>query len=258
MAHLPELRFGYAGSPSEVDTSNRAPLEKALYDPSGYAPGVPCTAFRNFRITPLTLQSNNVAALQTPAGAASITLTAGTGVTSGPITVGGVTVTALDITGGVFSRSLRIVGQGGVTQRNYTITGYDEYNQLTTCLIAGPNGAQTIETPKCWRYITAITVSGGTSAAISIGTGDTFGFPTAVFTFDQMVNLFWNGAGITSSTGFTAADVTVPQTNATNHVRGTYTIQSNPSNGTRVLQAYINMTTANSANMNTAYGLIPA
>ena len=256
MSHIPELRFGMAGYPA-IDASGRAPLESSPFDPSGYAPGVPVSMMRSFRITPLALQAANVAASQTPAGAGALTLTAGTGATSAQITINGQLINVIDITGGTFSRSLRIVGQVGVTQRNYTITGYDEYNQLQTLVIAGPSGNQTIETAKTWRYIQSISVSGGTTAAITIGTGDTFGLPIVVDAFDRFVNLFWNGAGITANTGFTAADQTSPATNATGNPRGTYKVQS-ASDGTKVLQAYISAPIVNCNNMNLAYGVVPA
>ena len=270
MVHIPEMRFGNAGTPGLIDPSGRSPIETSKYDSGSssgagglnqlngpYAPGVPVSSFRHFSFQPLTANGANLAALQTPSGAGALTLTAGTGVVAVTITPGGVNTAAFDITGGNFSRALQIVGQSGVTQRTYTITGYDEYNMLTTSVITGPNGNQTITTTKCWRYITSISVSGGTSQAVSIGTADTIGFPVAVFTYDQFAYLYMAAANIAASTGFTAADTTNPATSSTGHVRGTYALQTG-SNGTRLFTGGIVVTENNAQNMNLVYGITPA
>ena len=266
MSHIPELRLGMAGSPGLLDASGRSPIETSKYDfgtssgPGGqnglFAPGVPVAGLRYFSVVPLTLGAANVCALQTPTGAQALTLAAGTGVTAVTITPNGVNTSALDITGGNYSRGLQIVGQASVVAVTYTITGYDEYFQLTTCVVTGPTTG-TVYTKKCLRYITGIKVSGGTTAAISIGTSDVYGFPIAVNSFDQMVNLFYNQVGITATTGFVAADATSPATSATGHVRGTYALQT-ASNGTDVLTAHILLSETNAQNMNLAYGVIPA
>lgn len=259
MSHIPELRYGTAGGPYSTDTSGRAPLESSKYDPSGYAPGVPVGAMRSFSIAPLTLQNNNIAASQTPTVAGKLTLTtAGTGITYSTITIGGVAINVLDITGGVWARGIQVTGGSGTTAQTVTVTGYDEYNQLTTNAFTGPAGATTVYSTKAWRYISSITIGAGTTGIIEVGTADIFGFPIAVFTWDQLINSFFNATGLTSSSGFTAADTTSPATSATNHVRGMYQLQSSSSNGTRLYTAYIHESEINAQNMNTAYGVIPA
>jgi len=253
-------RLGFAGAPN--DPSGRAPLEaNPAADQSGanvYSQGVPASGFRAFSITPLTLQVNNIALAQTPSTSGNLTLTAGTGATATTIQYQGNTISVIDICGAQYDRGIQVVGASGTVSVTLTVTGYDQYFQKTTMTITGPTGATTVYGGKALRYIQSIAVSGGTTANISVGTADIFGFPIAVFTWDQLINSFFNQVGITSSTGFTAADTTSPATSSTGPVRGMYQLQSSASNGTRLYTAYIHESNTNANNMNTAYGVVPA
>jgi len=177
-------------------------------------------------VVPATLQAANIAALQTPSGAGSLTLTAGTSASNA--TIQGNAVIALDV-----PRCVSVVGQGGVTLRNYTISGYDRYQNPMTQTMAGPNGNQTITTTKAFAYVKSITVDGGTSQAISVGTSDTIGLDMYASAY-ELIDVFYAGADVTANTGFTAGVATSPSTALLGDVRGTYALQS-ASNGTNRL-----------------------
>lgn len=245
MSHIPVLRYGQCGV-GGLDGSNRAPIETDPSDPSGYAYGIVADCIKSVVFAPLTMQANNIVTSAIVNGAA--TLTAGTGVTS--TTLNGVSV--LDITGGNFSRTLRIIGTaGGVTAVAFTINGYDEYNQPVTETITGPAATATVTTLKSMRYVRSISTAATTTAAVTIGTSDVFGFPAAVVNFDQCL-IHYNNAVITANTGFTGAVTTNPATASTGNVRGTYAVQS-ASDGTKRLRLTVFLDSPD--NMNTAYGV---
>lgn len=246
MAHLSTARLGFAGI-GGLDTSNRAPIENLPQEPGGPAFGVVINGMKVMTFVPAALQTNNIATSAIVNGAA--TLTAGTGVTT--VVINGVTY--LDITGYQYGeRSVRVTGTaGGVTAVPITITGLDMYGIPVTQTITGPAATATVETTKTFRYIRSITSTGTTTAAVTIGTGDTYGFPARVNSFDQCI-MFWDNALITATTGFTAADATNPATAATANVRGRYTVQS-ASNGTRRLRMVVFID--NPDTMDAAYGV---
>lgn len=245
MSHIPVLRIGQCGV-GGLDSSGRAPIESIASDPSGYDYGIGANLAKVISFVPLTLQANNIATSAIVNGAA--TLTAGTGVTL--TTFNG--APAYDITGGAFERAIQIVGQaGGVTAVNFTINGYDAYGQPVSCTFLGPAATATTVSPKTFRYVTSITSAATTTAAVTIGTADTFGFPARVDNWDQCL-IFWNNALITATTGFTAADTTNPATASTGNVRGKYAAQS-ASDGTKRMRMIVWLD--NPDNMNNAYGI---
>ena len=244
MSHIPVLRSGLCGV-GGLDSSGRAPIEADANDPSGYGYGIVSSFIKTATFVPATLQTNNIVTSAIVDGAA--TLTAGTGVTS--TTLNGVAV--LDITGGAYDRAIRIIGTaGGVTAVSFTITGYDMYGQPVTQTITGPAATATVTTTKTFRYISSIVSAATTTAAVTIGTADIYGFPARVDSFDQAL-IFWNGALITSNTGFTAA-VSTTATASTGNVRGTYAVQS-ASDGTKRLRTVVFLDNPN--NMDNAYGV---
>jgi hypothetical protein len=245
MAHLSTARIGFAGI-GGLDTSNRAPIENLPQEPGGPAFGIAINGLKFTSFVPATLQTNNIATSQIMNG--NVPLTAGTGVTS--VVINGITY--LDLTGSQYGeRSVRLVGATSVTSVTFTINGLDMYGVPVTQTMAGPTGAATVETTKTFRYIRSITTSGTTTAAMTIGTGDTYGFPARVNSFDQCI-IFWDNALITATTGFTAADATNPATGTTANVRGRYTVQS-ASNGTRRLRMVVFID--NPDTMDAAYGV---
>jgi len=210
---------------------------------------------------PSAISATNIAASQTPTAGTALTLTAGTGVTGGVSIVNASTNTtvtgllALDGAAGVvsfgsagtvqiwdptkaLSRNVRITSVGNDSAATFTVKGYDIYGYPMSETITGAN-AGVASGAKAWKYIASITPAGTLSgSAVTVGTGDVYGFPLYSASFvpgaDVDVSLSWNGAGITSTTGYTAGVTTSPATSTTGDVRGTYAVQS-ASDGTKRL-----------------------
>ena len=125
------------------------------------------------------------------------------------------------------SRALSVTGVTGGTGGNVIIAGYDIYGQPMTCLLALPVGATSVTTPKTFKYILSITPQAGvdTTHNYSVGTADVYGIHVRNDQWEDD-NIFWAGAFVTTSTGWTTGDKTNPATNATGDVRGKYATQS--------------------------------
>ena len=200
---------------------------------------------------PSTLSATNLATSQTPVSGTAVTLTAGTGVTGSTTITNastGAAVTglfALDGAAGrvsfgssgtiqlwdptkALSRNVRITTASGDTAV-YTVRGYDIYGYPMSESITA-SGATTVSGAKAFKYIASVTPVGTVGATVTVGTGDVFGFPiysaTYVIGTDADVAISWNGAAITSTTGYTAGVTTSPATATTGDVRGTYAVQS--------------------------------
>lgn len=138
------------------------------------------------------------------------------------------------------SRVVNITPSGGSTSIVFTIQGANMYGfaQTETITTAG----SVVAGKKAWKYIQSITpsVTDGTNN-YTVGTIDTIGLPirsdyfTPIAGLQLDLALWYNGAAITSATGYTAAVLTAP-TATTGDVRGTYALQS-ASNGTKLLVA---------------------
>lgn len=123
-------------------------------------------------------------------------------------------------------------GTGGV----FTVRGFDVYGlPMTEALTSAPGSALTVNGKKAFKYIYSVT-PGFTDATYtySVGTQDVIGLPLRSDYFqpgtDVDVAFMANNAAITSTTGYTAADVATP-TATTGDVRGTYALQT-AANGT--------------------------
>jgi hypothetical protein len=169
-------------------------------------------------IVPQALIANNIAATQTPAAAGSLTLTAGTSVKS-VVTTAGQTVLQLDC-----PRAVGVTtGAGSPVSANFTVSGYDYYGQPMSEVIASSASASTkVNGKKAFFQITGITVSGGTTVAITVGTTDVLGLPVRVFNVSYVASVKSNNALAQDAGTFVAAD-TATATTTTGDVRGTYT-----------------------------------
>lgn len=168
------------------------------------------------QMAPAALNAANIAASQSP-GAGAIVLTAGAGVTA--VVVNGVTRYRLDC-----PRALQIVSGGNDTGINFTINGYDEYNVPVTQTQAGANiGAKNFT--KAVLDVVSVTHTGSVATTVTVGTRDVIGLPYRSDLWEHL-DLYYNGAIVTASTGWTVADTTDPATAATGDVRGTYALQS--------------------------------
>ena len=91
--------------------------------------------------------------------------------------------------------------------------------------LTGTSGS-TATGKKAFKFISGVTPSGTLSGSnVSVGTQDVFGFPLRAASF-PLVNIYWNSALITATTGFVGADATSPATSSTGDARGTYAVQS--------------------------------
>ena len=166
---------------------------------------------------PQALVANNIAASQTPAAAGSITLTAGTSVKS-VVLNSGATALQLDC-----PRAVGVTtGAGSPASANFTVSGFDYYGQAMSEVIASSGSASTkVNGKKAFFVITGITVSGGTTVAITIGTTDILGIPVRVFDAGYVTNVKYNNT-LAADAGTFVAAATATATTTTGDVRGTY------------------------------------
>lgn len=175
---------------------------------------------------PQTLSTSNIAASQTPAGAGSVTLTAGAG-TRSVARQDGTTVVQLDV-----PRAVSVTQVAAGTGRNFTVSGFDYYGQAMSEVIASTAGS-TVNGKKAFYQISGITVSGATTTAITVGTTDILGLPLRVINAAYVVRVGWNSALAADAGTFVAADMATATT-TTGDVRGTY-VPSNATNGVKRL-----------------------
>ncbi len=126
-------------------------------------------------------------------------------------------------------------GVGGATNA-FTVNGFDVYGQKLTQTLNGPVGATSVNTAKAFKYVLNITPVVGftdTTHTYSAGLSDIYGFNVRSDKWEYAY-VFWNGAFVTVSTGWTKGVQTTPATATTGDVRGTYAVQS-ASDGTKRL-----------------------
>jgi hypothetical protein len=141
------------------------------------------------------------------------------------------------------ARCVSLTSVSNLSGINYTVKGYDIYGNPMTQTLAGPNN-NTVNTKKAFKWVASVTPNAASANLVSIGTSDIYGFNLQVNEIAYLDTLVWNSAGISSSTGFTAADTTSPATALTGDVRGTYATQS-ASDGAKSLQIAVRMSLAN-------------
>jgi len=178
--------------------------------------------------TPLTLQTAGLASSANPASGASFTLTAGTGVTL-RVRPDGTNEYVLDV-----PRCVTITAAGANTA-TYTITGYDQYGQRMSQLVAAPS-TSTVATTKAFKTVISITNANATLATngLTCGYNDKLGLPVRVTDVGYVTSVKYNAALAADAGTFVAADVTSPATTSTTDVRGCYT-PSSACNGTKRL-----------------------
>ena len=188
-----------------------------LGDPSPMDVGVgPLGRVYVWDVVPQTLVANNIAASQTPAAAGSLTLTAGTSVTSVVLNTG-VTVLQLDC-----PRAVSITQVTGGTARAFTVSGYDYYGQAMSEVITSVAAATTAG-KKAFYQISGVTVAGGgTTTAVTVGTTDVLGSPVRILDLGYIVHAGYNNT-LADNAGTAVAAVTATATTTTGDVRGTFT-----------------------------------
>jgi hypothetical protein len=174
-------------------------------------------------VVPQASNAANIAAVQTPAGANGLTLTAGTNVRS-IVRSDGTTVLQLDC-----PRAVSVTtGAGTPISSNITVTGWDFYGQPMTELIAsGTVASTTVNGKKAFFQVASVTGSAATSVTITVGTTNILGMPVRVFDGGYLCHVGWASA-FAIDTGTLAAAATVPATATTGDVRGTFVPSSVP------------------------------
>lgn len=181
-----------------------------------------------FDVVPLTLQTAGLATSQNPGSGGSFTLTAGTGVTS-RTRANGVVEYVLDT-----PRCVTITAAGANTA-TYTVSGYDQYGQPMTQLLAAPS-TSTVATTKAFKTVISVTNANATAGTngLTVGFNDKLGLPVVVSDIGYVTSVKWAGVLAQDAGTLVAADSTSPATASTTDVRGCYT-PSSASNGSRRL-----------------------
>lgn len=187
-------------------------------------------------MAPVTLGATLLAAAQTTGGAANLTLTAGTGLTT-TVDATGTTRYVLDV-----PRNITFTSTGNISGVTFTVYGYDQYGQAMTENITGPNNT-TVGGNKAFKSVYRIAASGAVGTNTSAGIGDKFGLSWALLDVGYVVSVKWASALANDAGTAVAADATSPATATTGDVRGTYA-PSSASNGSRRLVVGIHLTGA--------------
>ena len=138
------------------------------------------------------------------------------------------------------ARAVQITGVAAGTGGAITVAGWDIYGQPMRETITATAGATTTFGKKAFKYIGSITPAFTDAHAYTVGTTDVFGFAFRSTLWED-TEVYWNGASMTTSQGWLAADLTDPATGTTGDVRGVIQtgaggggtgIGANASNGT--------------------------
>lgn len=216
-----DIRLGPVLIPN-ADTSNPAPMSLGVG---------PIGRVYVWDTVPATLSTTAIAAVQTQVGAANFTLTASGNSASSVTRPDGTTAIQLDVPRAI-TLTVATTNQSGV---NFTITGFDQYGQPLSELLAGPNN-NTVTGKKAFKQVTNVACSAAVSTnGVSVGTSDTFGIPYRVTDKTYVVNVKWNNTLAADAGTVTVADTTSPATTSTGDVRGTYVPSSGASDGSKRL-----------------------
>jgi len=200
--------------------------QSVLGNPSPMDTGVgPLGRIYVFDCIPLTANAANICASQTPTGAGALTLlTTSTLGGKRVVRADGQTVTQLDC-----PRALSVTtGTGTTVSSNFTITGWDEYGQAMSEVIAsGAVASTTTNGKKAFYQILSVVGTGGTTSTITVGTTQLLGVPVRITSGVYICHVGWS-SGFTLDTGTLAAADTATATTTTGDVRGTFSPSSAP------------------------------
>lgn len=199
-------------------------------------------------IVPLTLNASAYAASQSPGGA-SITLSAGTGVTA-VVDIFGITRYTADV-----PRGVTVSSGGNDSGITFLIKGYDQYGNAMSQTLTGSNGG-TATTTKTFMSVISVQPSAAAATTITVGTADLFGLPVSVIDAGYIGNIGWNNTLADNGGTFVVADQTSPATSLTGDVRGTYAQTGAASNGSRRLVIEILLSELNIGTAQTVIGVL--
>lgn len=146
-------------------------VQDAQYDNG--AEGIRLASLFTYDIVPGTAVVNCLATAQTATGASYMALASSAPTTTG--TIGGVSVIYLDV-----PRNITITSTGGTSAANYYVFGYDTWNQPMVEAITGPTAGAVALGNKCFAAVSAIWVTAGNTANVTVGVGNSFGLPYAL------------------------------------------------------------------------------
>jgi len=185
----------------------------AFDDPSPMDLGIgPVGRVYIWDVIPQAAVTNNIAASQAPAGAGSLTLTAGTSAKSVTRT-DGTTVIQLDL-----PRAIKV--NCSTTARAFTVSGYDYYGQSMSEVITVATAGTAVTGKKAFFQVSGVTIAGSATAAV-VGTSDVLGLPVRVFNVAYVTSVKSNSTLAQDAGTFVAADMATATT-TTGDVRGTY------------------------------------
>lgn len=189
-------------------------------------PGIYLTPVSILDITPASLNAASLFALATIAGAGYVPLIsvsseyttwlASFANTSGPTGAG---VIQLDV-----PRNIIYTGLVNSTAVNLAVWGWDLFEQPMYETVLTTAGANVTTLKKAFKWIQAIHVDAGTTANVSVGTGNVFGLPYFVNNANYIFTQKFNGA---LDAGTIVVGDPKTATGTTGDVRGTYTPAAN-------------------------------
>lgn len=137
----------------------------------------------------------------------------------------------------IMARNVTITSVGVDTGATFLVSGNDVYGFPMSERITGATSGATAAGKKAFKFVRSIVPAGTLSGSnVSVGVGDVFGFPLYSQGFPYL-QVWWNSALISATTGYLAGVTTSPATVTTGDVRGTYAVQS-ASDGTKRLQVF--------------------
>jgi len=156
----------------------------------------------------------------------------------------------------IMARNVTITSVGNDSAATFLVSGWDTYGIPMSERITGAN-ATIAAGKKAFKFVASIVPAGTLSGSnVSVGVGDVFGFPlySAAFTYLQ---IWWNSALISATTGYLAGVTTSPATTTTGDTRGTYAVQS-ASDGTKRLTIFQTVRPADLGSLTGMFGVTQA
>jgi hypothetical protein len=147
------------------------------------------------------------------------------------------------------TRGWCVTGVSGGTGGAFKLTGYDIYGNVQTETITATAGAATTYGNKAFKAITSVVPQFTDAHNYTILTSDVIGFLIRSDRY-ELSDLYYNGSytvtAVSTTSAWTACDLTNPATSTTKDPRGTFQVSARGPNATVTSTTYCNGTAANS------------
>jgi hypothetical protein len=157
-------------------------------------------------------------------------------------------------------RGVSITSTGDVSGLTFTVSGYDAYGNPISQTLTGGTTSTSVITGKTFKWVASVVASSTSSATVSVGVSDVYGFPMFASAVGYL-DLYFNNASLSANTTASAtfvAGTTLTTAGATD-VRGTVNITNiSASNGTRKMQLWQAVAPANISTATGLFGVTPA